>query len=970
MGDWRTPTLPAGLAGGDPSAFVGRRRELESMERVWAAVASGTRQAVFVGGEPGVGKTRLAAEIATTLHGQGATVLWGASYPDLDVPYRPFVTAFEGLLADVAPESLVAPDDAVQLLRLTSHARALVPETEEIPAAGGEAALPLFEAVAGFLEAIATRAPVVLVLEDMHWAGPPTIQMLKHLVRTRLGAPLLVLVTHRSTAPDRSDELSFAIADLYPLGGVTRLDLSGLDVEDIADYLAVESGRPRSDVLAHATVLRDQTAGNPFFLRELWGELSQQGGLAELSTIRAPASVRDTLDRRLAALAAADADVIELAAVAGQRVASADLLAASSHDRASTLGALDVAVAAGILAEDPATVGTYVFRHALVRHAVLDRMGVSHRAELHARLAHALSGRGTDDPDLVARLAHHYEAAQALGYADEARASLVLVARHAERSLAHADAADAYLRAAALATVVSEREELLLAACRTRRASGAFVQARDLAEQVARSADPRTAVRAAVQHEDTSWRPGFDGSRSLGLLEAALARYEAPEDDPLRIRAMASCARALSFVGQDARARTVGERGLELARGTGDDALLAHALACTLWRGMTPALAPQLLARAEELTALARRRGDADRLASAGFYRAVFSYMLGDPEGWSAGVADLESSTSRTGDPFMRYVLVCGRYAGAFARGDVTETRSRLEELGRFTHEFGPASTEGSHGIQTFMLERVTGGLADVRPLITGDEDPADLWAPGLLALYVELGLRAGARRVLPHVLDQLEDPAMSSVQRAGVLAFAVDASVAMDDRDAAARLLPQLQPFQGMNLILGQFVALFGAADRYLGMLESLLGVGDPDGRFEAALALDRRMRATLHQVETLRAWGRHLRRAGTPTATDRAQHVEAEAQALAERFGYGRGTLTTGGDGVIVLPDELTPRELDVLRLVARGLSNREIGGELFISQNTAANHVRNILMKTGAPNRTSAAMYAAEHGLLEDA
>lgn len=150
------------------------------------------------------------------------------------------------------------------------------------------------------------------------------------------------------------------------------------------------------------------------------------------------------------------------------------------------------------------------------------------------------------------------------------------------------------------------------------------------------------------------------------------------------------------------------------------------------------------------------------------------------------------------------------------------------------------------------------------------------------------------------------------------------------------------------MNLISGQFVALFGAADRYIGSLESLTRVNDPDASFEAALAIDRHMRAPIHQIETLRAWGAHLRRSGASEARDRARMVDAEGHALAERIGYQRASdvAAEADGGPTSPPDQLTPRELDVLRLVARGLSNREIGAELFISQNTAANHVRSIL------------------------
>jgi DNA-binding CsgD family transcriptional regulator len=177
---------------------------------------------------------------------------------------------------------------------------------------------------------------------------------------------------------------------------------------------------------------------------------------------------------------------------------------------------------------------------------------------------------------------------------------------------------------------------------------------------------------------------------------------------------------------------------------------------------------------------------------------------------------------------------------------------------------------------------------------------------------------------------------------------------------------------YASMNLVAGQFVAVYGSADRYIAELDSVLGAPSADLHFERALAMDRRMGAVTHQVETLAAWSRHRSRghgaAGEPSAVGLAD----EARALARRIGHRRvlGDLDAEPSPAPArpqLPDGLSERELDVLRLVAAGLSNREIGERLFITTNTAANHVRSILSKTRAPNRTAAAMYAIQHGLL---
>lgn len=972
---WTPPPLPAAVVGAASTTFVGRLRDLAELERAWDAVMSGERQVVFVGGEPGVGKTRLATEAATALHHSGAAVLWGACHPEFDAPYRPFVTAIEHLL-EAAEEGALADvlsEAGAPLLRLTPHVgrhRSSDVETQPSPSR-----LELFDAVANLLVALARRHPLVLVLDDIHWASAPTLQLLTHVVRVTAGARLLLLATHRSTDPDRSDALTYTIADLYRHDGVARIDLVGLATDEIADYLVRESGLGPRTARGSAAVLHDHTGGNPFFLREVWRELVALGGVDALrSDVRhAPRSVRDMLHRRLAELGDAHTDVIQLAAVAGSVVDLPVLLDASEHPRSTTLAAIDRGVGSGVLVADTGTAGRYRFVHALARQAVIDRIAPSRRVLHHARLARALERLESQDPGTIRELAHHFDAAHALGFVDDAVRYLVRAAEHAARSLAHEEAAALYARAADLpASAEAARDDLLFAAARSRMLAGDFSGARDAYEQLAKSEDPDVLLRAAIGHEDASWRPGLFGERSLELLERAMRRGPTSPDDGLFVRALASSGRALSFTGAAARARDVGEEALQLARLSGDDGLVAHALGATLWQGMTPTLAPGLLARAIELSELGLRLGNDDHLGPAAFYRAVFGYLLGLPGEWSVAAADLGRAARAGGQPFFRYVAGCEEYARRYAGGDFDGAFRTVAGLADLDGEFGPDTTEGSYGMQMFMLKRATGGLADVRGLVTGDEDPGAHWAPGLLALYCELGLWSAAAQVLSRLVARLAGHEAVPAQWAGVLAFMADAAAMLDDRDVAAVLRPHVAEYAGLNLISGQFVAVFGSADRYIGALDSVLGADTADVHFASALDMDRRMGAVTHEAETLAAWSRHVhRRRGADDA--HAAGLRRAAREIAEDIGHRRvlrelGLGPSAGTPSRSFPDGLTPREVQVLRLVAEGLSNREIGERLFISQNTAANHVRSILMKIGAPNRTRAAIYAARHDLLE--
>jgi DNA-binding NarL/FixJ family response regulator len=261
------------------------------------------------------------------------------------------------------------------------------------------------------------------------------------------------------------------------------------------------------------------------------------------------------------------------------------------------------------------------------------------------------------------------------------------------------------------------------------------------------------------------------------------------------------------------------------------------------------------------------------------------------------------------------------------------------------------------------MIHRETGRLDVARRHLTGRETFAGRWPAGLLALYTELGVTEGVRRTLRHLLDTNFAGRITDAQWPIELAFLTEGALALGDRDAALVLRPFLARYTGMNLAGGQLVAMFGSADRYLAQVDTLLGDGDSAERhFAAALAMDRRMGSVVHVAETLAAHALALH------ATDpaRARALAAQARALAEPIGQVRVLRSLERLACLAGPAPLTAREAEVLGLVAEGLSNREIAARLFISANTAANHVRSILMKTGTANRTQAARYATDHEL----
>jgi DNA-binding CsgD family transcriptional regulator/tetratricopeptide (TPR) repeat protein len=972
MGAWDAPPLPARAAGRAKPVFVGRAAETAAAEQGWAAVRSGARELIFIGGEPGAGKSRLVDEIAEALHRQGAVVLIGTCSPEPGRPYEPFAECLDQLLGGTAEGALAEclGGSAGELLRLTPLVRRHRPDLPSPPGNDSDYRRELFDAVTDLLRSVGQVRPVVCVLEDLHWAGTPTLQLLSHVTQHSAQSRLLLLCTHRTTAPDRSDELTYAIADLYRLDGVRRIDLPGLSADEVAQYLVAEGGLPVRRAREYATVLRDQTGGNPFFLRETWRDIVARGGAAPVRTsaTSAPASIRDTLQRRLSRLPLREREVLETAAVLGDGGAVRILVAACGGDPGEALAALDTAARFGLVDAEELTRGRVAFPHTLTRQAVLDLVSPSRRALLHARVGDALQSSGVGSPQVVRQLAYHFAQASVLGYGGKAAGYLARSAREAERGLAFEDAAAWYAQAAELLDGPEpEREELRFAAARSYVRAGDFAGARTLYGRLGDSRDPGVRLRAAVGYEDATWRSGLSGAKACALLRRALDDVPADPDDPRYVRALASLGRAMAFTG-DGQASPVGEQALEFARRLGDKRLLTHALLAMLWQPVALGSTDRLLALAGELAPLARESEDWEALGIAAINRAVTAYVQADLDAWSDAVADLDRAVRGSGQPLMACLRGCNDYARAFLRGDWAAAERIAEDLLEIGRSFGPDLTEGPYGLQMYMVRRETGALEAVRPLVDVARQAQDTWEPGLLALYTELGLAGPARSLLRSLLEnsdvsQARQPWWG--QWIAVLVFLVEAAVALRDADAARRLRPLLVPFTGLQLAVGSFIALFGPADAYLASLDSVLGDDESAERlFKRALDQNRAVGSVVHRAAILAAWAGHLRSRGDQS---RYEEMRDEARRLAARTGQLR--LVRMLDAPTADAAGLTPREIDVLRLISRGRSNRDIAAELRITENTAANHVRSILIKTGAANRTQVAMMAVSRRWVDE-
>jgi DNA-binding NarL/FixJ family response regulator len=965
MAHWVPPPLPAELMARRRGPLVGRAGELAAFEQAWERVEGGNRQAVFIGGEPGAGKTRLAAEVAGTLAHHDVAVLVGRSTADEDVPYAPFAEALDRLLTATPPGSVadLLADAGPQLRRLSAQVDRHLPDAR--PAA--DVASPrqaLFDALTGFLRRLAIDRPIALILDDLHWAQLPTLAMLEHVLIACADVRMLVVSTFRTTEPDRSDELTTRLAELHRFDGVRRLDLAGLDTEAIAEFVSRTQQLAPASARTAAALLRDKTGGNPFFLTELVNDLELRGGLATLSVQQTvPASIGDAIALRLAGLGAGVRAVIEQAAVLGETFDLPALIATRENDATATLAAIDSAEAVGLVRAVQDSDGEFSFVHALTREAVLGGLAASRLRIMHARAAEALEGRA--DPSVVPRLANHYLRAHVLGYHKEALRYARQAARMAEQSMAYEDAAKWFARAASLPEMgLADRAGLDLDAAANHVRAGDFARARAIYERVSAMDDPIIRLEAAIGYEEANWRRGQSDSTAADLLASALESCGLNTDDPQYVQALGSFGRALAFAGEAARAREVGNNAIDRARLSDDPVVLLHTLKTSLWHGLTPEMCEIQSERSAEASRMALARRDYESLGVASHFRAMVGYLAGRPDDVAAAAADMRRAAQACGQPVFGFVGACVEQGLAYLRGDFAAAERWADIALRTGDLFGADDTEGSNGVQMFMIRRETADLKRFGGFVDGSETFAGRWVPGLLALYTELKCERGMTRALNQLLSRNLGDRTDEAQWPMELVFMVEAALELGNREAVRALRPFVARYAGKNMVAGQFVALFGSADRYLARMAALEGDDRAAERhFGAALGMDRSMGSVVHVTETL---ARHALFAASRARSEEARRLADEARAIAAPIGQTRivdlvdSLLTVG-------PDGLTDREVEVLRLLAEGLSNRAIGQRLYISTNTAANHVRNILLKTGAANRTQAAMYAADHELL---
>jgi DNA-binding CsgD family transcriptional regulator len=980
------------------TGFVGRAEELDRLLALLDRAERGRPAVGLVAGDAGVGKTRLLDELGARAGIRGARVLVGGCMEvgDVGLPYVPFLDAFRDLgsrpgEADLAAPLVAAVPSLGRLLPELGTERGSAP-----PPGDGFERVQLFDGVLSLLTRLAELAPLLLVIEDLHWADHSTRDLVAFLIRTLRGGRVALVASYRSDELHRRHPLRPLLAELVRVPDLERIELAPFGRAELAEHLGAVAGQPVPPAVVDRILARSE--GNAFFAEELVAAGAIRADIA------LPDALADVLLGRIEALPELAQEVLKVAAVAGRRVGHRLLVAASGRPEAEVERGLRDAIAGQVLVASAAT-ESYRFRHALLQEAVYGDLLPGERTRLHATYAGLLAEADQDDAGgsgSAAELAWHCLASHDL---PGGLAALVRAATHAATVFAPAEALRHLTQALELwdrvpdaATVAGvDRVELLVEAAQAANHSGEFRQAvglaREAVEAIDEDAEP---LRAAMVYE----RLGsyvLDAELEIGrveelMLEACRRAVElVPEQPPtpLRARAAAGLASAL-VVGRDYDgARRWADEALAVARAAGsigDEAQALVILAFLELRFGDVGTARSLLRDADRRAAAAGNRSlELEARHSLG----LFELDLGNLAAACAALDEATELAERSGLAWSgagidsRVLRCIAHYAAG--NWDQAERVAAVADERRPAVSAAALYVEVGRG-RPGALERLA-RLAPYR-----DADPYVAYLAGgceadLTRWQGEPERAAALARSTLSTQEEAGPPWVLSAIWPAALALAAKGDLAERARSAGDRAAGAGHLAAGRDLLERARAALQRARDRgrqvgpealaWLARCEAewtrVEGRPDPDRWIAAAEAFGygyvyEEARSRWRLAEALLLEGRRDEAANQARAAHAtalrlgAEPLQAAVETLARRgrLDLGRGAPSSQDGG------GLTPRELEVLRLVAAGRSNGQIAEALFISRKTASVHVSNILGKLGVHTRTEAAAEARRLGL----
>jgi predicted ATPase/DNA-binding CsgD family transcriptional regulator len=989
------------------SRFVGRAGELAELEHVLHEAAEQRPVVVLLGGESGVGKTRLVRELERRLSDRDdVLVLRGEAVEEADgeLPYAPLIGALRPLVR--------SRDHVLDELGRGTRAQlaALLPGFDEEPASTNRndpsAQLRLFEAVLELIDCLSEERVVVLTLEDMHWADRSTRMFIDFMARSLRRERIALVLSYRTDELHRRHPLRSLLSELDRLDQVRRIELDPLDRDELAEVLCDILGEPPSPQLVERLYARSE--GNPLYIEELLAAGLDGRGAA-------PQSLRDAFMLRIERLSA-NAQAAARAISAGRALDEETIAEVTGIEPDALNAALREAVSEQVLVagED----GRLGFRHALLREAMYDDLLPGERVELHLALAVSFEARAALEDDqgleLSSAIAHHYATAGDQPAALRATVQAALAAREVH---AYGDAADLAERALDLwprvpdasETIPLDHIELLTLAAAAQRVAGDSGRSETLLRRALHELDDVGGVGGAESDRrrysallDDLSRVQWTLNRGLEAVETAQRALELlPDDEPTRERAslLAWLARTQHLRGRYREALSEGETALATALAAGDRRAESEVLNTVAMSQILLGRVDEGIARMRRAIQIAHEDDDIDGLGTAYSNLADTLNLTGRSDEAlktaQAGLAAIARPGTRTRDWMMLTLAEL-----SFETGDWDAARSYLDASA--THPGGRQMilrrlSEAEVCLGMGDEDHAAGYLEEIEPLVARSSEPQFIGAFGTLLAESRRRGRdlAGARLAVSNALDRIElctDDVMR-IARVTAAGLRVEADIAQrardlreraDERDALARARIHMQRLRAAASEGGPVEAAWsatGAAE-----LARARGRGDAKLWLKAAREWEAISRPFQRAVALWRATEAQIEAGDRAAAAQTAQGALEEARRLGARWlieeltalaqrarlelgeagrvggpggagGQAAGADSDGGED----PFGLTARERQVLALVAEGATNRQIGAALYMAEKTASVHVSRILSKLGVRSRTQAAAVA---------
>ncbi len=897
--EWVTGDIgfPAALTLSGSQPCVGREELLTSLDARWQDVLRGRSDFVALGGEPGIGKSRLAAEFAAHVHRAGGLVLFGRCDEAAPQALQPIAEAVSECLRDVNVEMI-----GRQLGWVVRALTPLVPrlagaDTETPPWPGDQRALfgvagerfVVFEAVAELVRRLAVEAPLLLVVDDLHWATEPTVSALRHMLHRCLDSPVMVLGTYRDTELGRGEPFARALVELRGEGIVTRLAVRGLEASAIGTLAAT-----MVDVTDTTLVQRvhEQTRGNPFFATELLRSVAEHGSDPHL-----PEGIKEAIGLRLSRLPESVTRVLRVAAVAGPSftVRLLEQIPAAANGVDALLDAVDLALDEGLIVEQRRADDRYEFAHALIRQVLYDEVSSARRARLHSDVAQALEREGALSNENLASLAFHYTEAAHAGHLDKAveyslRAAEAIVTVAAEDSIAIVQRA---LDVVSLAPgSETAQADLLIFLCSPLRLCERWTEARRAcldAISLARTLRDGRRIAQAVDAYTRCQELGRPDAQVSSLIGEALAALDAGNPG-LRARLLVASADQMLFAGGDWHATwPLLQQATELTHEGAD----AHDRFEVFWMALRHIWASPLAEEQQSLLdefevveaalppSLARRRLHL-------VFDARLKLELGDPEFASSlesWIALHQDATDLNTIGWRDYLSA----ARSLMHGKFDDAEFVIQSILARGTESNDRSTVAL--AQLFLLYRERGRVGEILSLAIDaiEQNPGLAGFRAAVALaHADLGDVAAAQQVFVSLSEDGFGPVPRDMTWTGSLVVLAEICAILSDADHAPALTELLEPYAGRMVVIADLALAPAAADRGLGQLATVMRRwDDAEAHYRNALEIETRLQARPLVARTQYWYARMLLDRGRDEDAMHAFALLRSSQAEAEELG-----------------------------------------------------------------------------------